>query len=72
MLVRDGLLVYEPNPSHRRAKLAKLTGDGRGVLRRIQRAQRRWADRHGAAAGEANLHEALELLGRIRGALGPG
>ena len=35
-LVSTGLLSYEDNPRHRRARLAGLTKDGRAVLARIQ------------------------------------
>jgi DNA-binding MarR family transcriptional regulator len=69
LLERDGLLAYEANPRHRRAKLARLTPAGRKVLRRIQRAQREWANRHGADVGVGDLERAAGLLRRIRGIL---
>jgi integrase len=69
LLERDGLAAYEANPRHRRAKLACLTPAGRKVLRRIQRAQREWADRHGAEVGVADLEQAAQLLRRIRAIL---
>lgn len=70
LLERDGLLAYEANPRHRRAKLARLTPAGARVLRRIQRAQREWADRHGAAVGVDDLEQAVALLRRIRDLVG--
>jgi DNA-binding MarR family transcriptional regulator len=70
LLERDGLLAYEANPRHRRAKLARLTPAGASVLRRIQRAQSEWADRHGAEVGVADLEKTLALLRRIRQILG--
>jgi hypothetical protein len=39
------------------------------VLSRIQRAQREWADRHGAEVGLADLEKAADLLRRVRGIL---
>jgi DNA-binding MarR family transcriptional regulator len=69
LLYRDGLVAYEPNPRHRRAKLARLTPAGRKVLRRIQRAQREWADRRGAEVGVGDLDQAAQLLRHIRGTL---
>jgi DNA-binding MarR family transcriptional regulator len=69
LLERDGLVAYEANPRHRRAKLARVTPSGRKVLRRIQRAQRDWADNHGARVGLADLERAARLLSDIRGVL---
>ena len=69
LLERDGLVAYQANPRHRRAKLARLTPAGRRVLGRIQRAQRAWADRHGAEVGVGDLDQAAQLLGRVRAIL---
>jgi DNA-binding MarR family transcriptional regulator len=66
LLERDGLVAYEANPRHRRAKLARLTPAGRRVLGRIQRAQREWADHRGAEVGLGALEQAAKLLRRIR------
>ena len=65
VLVRDGLAVYEPNPAHRRAKLLRLTPEGRSALWTIQAAQRTWADALGAALGEADLRQAGAVLDRV-------
>jgi DNA-binding MarR family transcriptional regulator len=65
LLVRDGLAVYEDNPAHRRAKLVRLTPEGRSALRTIQTAQRAWADALGAELGEADLRQASMLLDRV-------
>lgn len=69
LLEREGLLAYEANPRHRRAKLARLTPTGEAVLARIQRGQSDWADRHGAEVGLDDLEQAAELLRRIRAIL---
>ena len=69
LLAREGLIAYEDNPRHRRAKLARLTPEGARILERITAAQRAWADRNGAEVGLADAEQATALLGRIRGAL---
>jgi DNA-binding MarR family transcriptional regulator len=65
LLVRDGLAAYEDNPAHRRAKLVRLTPQGRTALRTIQTAQRAWADALGAEIGEADLRRAGVVLDRV-------
>ena len=69
LLARDGLVAYEDNPRHRRAKLARLTPEGSRVLARIDAAQRTWANRHGAEVGPSDAEQAAGLLERIRGTL---
>jgi DNA-binding MarR family transcriptional regulator len=61
----DGLVRYEENPSHRRAKLVTLTPSGRAALAEIQAAQRGWADTVGATIGAADLETANEILSRV-------
>jgi DNA-binding MarR family transcriptional regulator len=65
LLVRDGYAVYEANPHHRRAKLLRLTPQGRSALDTIQTAQRAWADALGAEIGEADLQQASIVLERV-------
>jgi DNA-binding MarR family transcriptional regulator len=62
LLERDGLGAYEQNPRHRRAKLLRLTRNGRAALRKIETAQRAWADALGAQIGEQPLRAASTLL----------
>lgn len=69
LLEKDGLAAYRPNPDHQRAMLLELTPRGRAALAAIQRAQRTWADRLGAAVGEADLRRAAAVLDRISAAL---
>ena len=69
VLVRDGLAVYQDNPAHRRAKLVRLTPQGRSALRTIQAAQAAWADALGAELGETDLRQASILLDRIQQAV---
>ena len=71
-LVRDGWAVYEENPGHRRAQLVRITSQGRRALRRIQAAQRSWANALGAEIGEADLRQASSVLARVLQALRAG
>ena len=64
-LERAGLVRYEDNPRHRRARLVTLTGEGRRRLRTIQAAQRPWADAIGAAVGERELRRASTVIDRM-------
>jgi DNA-binding MarR family transcriptional regulator len=68
-LEATGLVGYEENPRHRRARLARLTDEGRAVLERIQAAQRPWADELGGAVGERDLQRANATLDRVLAAL---
>lgn len=65
LLVRDGLAVYEDNPAHRRAKLLRPTPTGRRTVRRINDAQRAWADALGAEIGESDLVTMSRILDRL-------
>ena len=65
VLVRDGLAVDQDNPAHRRAKLVRLTPEGRTALRTIQTAQAAWADALGARIGAEELRQASVLLDRV-------
>ena len=70
VLARDGLAAYEDNPAHRRAKLLRITPQGRTALRAIQTAQAAWADTLAARIGEAELRQASLLLDRVLQAVG--
>ena len=69
LLVGDGLAAYEPNPSHRRAKLLRPTAEGQAALHTISMAQKEWADAVGAEAGPAKLARAIEFVREIRTAV---
>jgi DNA-binding MarR family transcriptional regulator len=71
-LVREGWAGYEENPNHRRAQLLGLTDRGRRALRKIQAAQRSWADAVGAEIGETDLQDAAALLARVLDAVNAG
>jgi DNA-binding MarR family transcriptional regulator len=59
-----GLVSYEENPGHRRARLVTLTSSGRGTLSAIQAQQRPWADDVGGQVGERDLRRATAVLDR--------
>ena len=65
------MATFEDNPKHRRAKLVRITPRGEAVLRRIEGAERDWADAVGEGFEERELRQAAELLERVRHALGP-
>jgi DNA-binding MarR family transcriptional regulator len=64
------LAAYENNPAHRRAKLLRITPQGRSALRTIQTAQAAWADTLGAKLGEAELRQTSLLLDQVLQAVG--
>jgi DNA-binding MarR family transcriptional regulator len=64
-LEQGGLISYEDNPRHRRARLVTLSEQGRKALRRIQAEQQPWADSLGAAVGERELVKATSALDRV-------
>jgi DNA-binding MarR family transcriptional regulator len=69
LLARDGLVVYEDNPEHQRAKLVRLTDTGHATLAQIQAAQRRWADELGARLADDDLATANRILADVIDAL---
>jgi len=70
-LEREGMATFEANPRHRRAKLVRITPRGQAALRQIEAAERDWAAGLGAQFDERELRQAVELLERVRHALGP-
>lgn len=68
-LVGDGLLSYEENPHHRRAKLAVLTPLGRQVLDEIEARQHAWAEEMGARIGAATIADVAAGVGVVLDAL---
>lgn len=68
-LVGDGLLSYQENPHHRRAKLVVLTPLGRQVLDEIEARQRAWAEEMGTRIGAASIAEVAAGVGVVLDAL---
>jgi len=65
LLARDGLVAYEDNPEHRRAKLVRLTPTVRDTRGKIQAAQRRWADDIASRLSPDDLETVNRILGEI-------
>jgi DNA-binding MarR family transcriptional regulator len=68
-LEHDGLVTYEDNPGHRRAKLVQLTPAGASALGQIQSAQHAWANDLGDRIGKTDLDAANDTLARLLAAL---
>jgi len=68
-LEQEGLVSYEDNPGHRRAKLLRLTPAGEDALAQIQAAQQAWANELGEHIGAADLDAARDILARLLAAL---
>ncbi|MBP1161964.1 MULTISPECIES: MarR family winged helix-turn-helix transcriptional regulator [unclassified Rhodococcus (in: high G+C Gram-positive bacteria)] len=69
LMVDKGFAEYLPNPAHRRAKLLRLTAQGRAAMRRITPDQRAFADRLANQLGVEELGRALEALEQLSAAL---
>ena len=64
LLETEGLVRYEENPAHQRAKLLTLTPEGEATLHDIQLRQTVWADALGAEIGASDLRTATSTLTR--------
>jgi DNA-binding MarR family transcriptional regulator len=62
----ERLVSYADNPAHRRAKLVRLTAEGRSVLDWITERQVAWVNRLAAGLSDTDLTEGLELLRGVR------
>ncbi|WP_342376384.1 MarR family transcriptional regulator [Myxococcus stipitatus] len=68
-LEADGLIEYQENPHHRRAKLIVMTPKGRERLREVEARQMAWANQLGGRVPVTALRAAVEALGVVREAL---
>ena len=64
-----GLVAYEENPRHRRARLVRLTPEGRAALATIQAAQAPWADALGGRVGADRLERTNRVLDQVLAAV---
>jgi DNA-binding MarR family transcriptional regulator len=69
ILVDEGLLEYLPNPSHRRAKLVRVTDEGLAAVRRIDPGHAVAARRLAAEVGRDQLARTIESLAKLSAAL---
>ncbi len=65
LLEAEGLVHYEENPAHQRAKLLVLTPEGEATLHDIQTRQAAWADALGVEFGTEDLRTTTEVLARV-------
>jgi DNA-binding MarR family transcriptional regulator len=62
----ERLVSYADNPAHRRAKLVRLTAEGKSALNWITERQVAWVNRLAAGVSETELTKGLELLRVVR------
>lgn len=65
-LAADGLVVLEDNPHHKRAKLVRLSDEGRDRLDRVSALQKAWANDISEEVAAEDLAAARILLARLR------
>ncbi len=59
---KDGLLVYQDNPHHKRARYAVLTDRGQQVYSRVSEIQIPWANQKSRDISSADLNTTLSVL----------
>jgi len=62
LLEKKGLIEYLENPHHRRARLAKVTDEGRSLLNELQQRQSRWARHASGDLNTSHVKAATELV----------
>jgi len=66
VLADEGLVEFAENPNHRRAKLVRLTTEGKAALEEIHRRQVEWSNRLAAGLSAETIEEALTVLQTLR------
>jgi DNA-binding MarR family transcriptional regulator len=64
-LADDGLIRYEANPDHKRAKLVCLTETGREVAKRIGKLQVAWANGMSSPVSAEEISKAVALIRKL-------
>lgn len=62
VLAAEGIVEFEPNPEHRRAKLVRLTGIGRSKYEAISQIQVRWVNELSKGLDAGEIAATLTLL----------
>ena len=62
VLKNKGFVEFHDNPNHQRAKLVKLTKQGRSVLEQVTRLQIDWSDRVSKGIDEKKLKAAIQTI----------
>ena len=65
-LEKEMFVQFEPNPNHKRAKLVRLSANGRAVMKELGQRQSVWANRIAAKAYAPEIESALALLQHLR------
>ena len=69
-LSTEGLIEFVPNPSHRRAKLARLTTRGQLLMEKAMAGELRWAARLAHNFSEREIETARDVIRRLKQILG--
>ena len=62
-MVNEGILAYEDNPQHKKAKLVAMTPKGEDVFLALERKQIQWANKNST---EISAHEMEVALGVLK------
>jgi DNA-binding MarR family transcriptional regulator len=68
-LAEQALIEFVENPTHRRAKLARLTAKGKKLMDEAMAAELRWAGRLARNFGEREVEIARDVIRRLTGIL---
>ncbi len=66
ILFRDGFILFQDNPDHRRAKLAELTEDGYSVLTKANLRQIGWVNEVAKGIDLNELQSAVKTMQTLR------
>lgn len=61
-MVQEGILVYEENPYHKKAKLVAMTTKGKELFMKLEQKQMPWANAHSADINAQKMEETLDVL----------
>jgi DNA-binding MarR family transcriptional regulator len=67
---KDGVLDYQENPYHKRAKLVVLTNKGEKIYRLLERKQIPWANSNSSGIGARDMDITLSVLKKMIKAFG--
>ncbi len=66
VLANEGIVAFEENPTHRRAKLVRLTAVGRQRYARLTEIQKEWANRVSRGLDPAAFRAATERMKAVQ------
>ena len=69
-LSAEGLIEFVPNPSHRRAKLARLTTRGQLLMEKAMAGELRWAARLALNFSQREIETTRDVIRRLKQILG--